>query len=85
MCQSVLPQAADRWKLKRSGEGGREGGGSRSAAALDGGQSQLTLQLKIREAGREGAGVAPPSSLRPRPKPLPGVGQTQGCGQARGV
>lgn len=30
MCQSVLPQAADRWKLKQSGEGGREGGRRRS-------------------------------------------------------
>lgn len=84
MCQSVLPQAADRWKLKRSREGGG-GGGSRGAArqrngaALDRGQSQLTLQLKIEEAGREGAGVAPPPSLRrPCPKPLPGVGPTQG-------
>lgn len=78
MCQSVLPQAADRWKLKRSGEGGR-GGGSRSTAALDGAQSQLTLPLKIREAEvGESEGSTPPSLHTPCPKPLPGMGQSAG-------
>lgn len=47
MCQSVLPQAADRWKLKQCGEGEEAVG---LGTALDGGQSQHTQsQLKVRE------------------------------------
>lgn len=63
MCQSVLPQAADRWKLKQwvGGEAVDLG------TALDRGQSQRTQsQLKV----REGAGTAPHPALRARHKPL---------------
>lgn len=94
VCQSVLPQAADRWKLKRSREGGREGRReeAEAAAEVQGNQEQPWMGaktssprcLKSGRLGREGAAAAPhpPSLRRPYPKPLPGVRQRGGRGQA---
>lgn len=41
------------------------------SSSLDGGQGQLTLLLKIREAGQGRGGGTPPSLRRPCPKLLP--------------
>lgn len=46
VCQSVLPQAADRWKLKRSGGEGGGGGRRRSAAAWMGAKASSPCCFK---------------------------------------
>lgn len=75
LLRSVLPGAADRWKLKRSEE--EAVAEVQQGAALDGGQSQLSLTAAQNQEEAKGWHSTPPALKRPCPKPLPGVGQRE--------